>query len=101
MSATCIIPIDFIKQLKKPTTLDGSKMIYIHFNKHLVPNVKLKWDSDLEGNIDCGKVSDICNTPLPDKIKQFRWKSVHDRITFLMENVICAKQNMKIEFICF
>ena len=28
------------------------KMIYTHFNKHLVPNVKLKWDTELEGNID-------------------------------------------------
>ena len=44
------------------------KMIYEQFNKQLVPNVNLKWENELKGDIDWEKVWNIYYAPLQSKI---------------------------------
>ena len=46
------------------------KIIYAHFNKQFVPNVKLKWENELEGYIDWEKLQNTCYMYAPSVITQ-------------------------------
>ena len=85
------------KEIKKTKDIKH-KIIYIHLNKELVPNVKLKWEHELEIHIDWERVWDLCNSPLPTKLKQFQWKSVHNivytEVRLQIGNLSNAKCNL-------